>query len=284
MINITACIDGSAISGSVCEAAAWAGTRLDAPLTFLHVLEKPNAPAKEDLSGAIGLGSREHLLDELTLLDEKRAKLALEHGKHMLEDAKARAIALGATDVALKQRHGNLMEELVACEADARLFVMGRLGNDHDINAQAIGSHLESVVRAIHTPILVTVGEFVRPTNYMIAYDGSETANKAIKRISTSPLLKSMPGHIVMVDGDSEANRNTLQRAVDLLLDSGHQITGHLVDGVVLECLEQFRQHNNIDLLVMGAYGHSRIRDFFVGSNTSKMIGNSVIPVLLLRK
>ena len=42
-------------------------------------------------------------------------------------------------------------------------------------------------------------------------------------------------------------------------------------------------QDLDADLLVMGAYGHSRIREFFVGSNTTKMISKSHIPLLLLR-
>jgi nucleotide-binding universal stress UspA family protein len=33
----------------------------------------------------------------------------------------------------------------------------------------------------------------------------------------------------------------------------------------------------------MGAYGHSRIRQFLVGSNTAKMVRMSDIPILLLR-
>lgn len=38
-----------------------------------------------------------------------------------------------------------------------------------------------------------------------------------------------------------------------------------------------------IDLTIMGAYGHSRIRQFFVGSQTTRMLANSVTPLLLLR-
>ncbi len=33
----------------------------------------------------------------------------------------------------------------------------------------------------------------------------------------------------------------------------------------------------------MGAYGHSRIRQFFVGSTTSSLLRTSTTPLLLLR-
>lgn len=281
--QITACIDGSAISTAVCDTAAWASSILEAPLTFLHVLEKSLSPAKEDLSGAIGLGSREHLLDELTALDERRNKVAIEHGKHLLEDAVQRATAAGAIDVTGEQRHDQLLDALLACEESTRLFVIGRLGEDHDSNKQVIGSHIENVVRAIHTPILMATGQFSTPGNYMLAYDGSETADKAIDRIANSPLLFNLHGHVVMVGKDTSESRTRLDNACKILSNKGHQVHPHLLKGDVNSCLMDFQQGFNIELKVMGAYGHSRIREFIVGSNTTKMLSTSTVPVLILR-
>ncbi|MFS1903256.1 universal stress protein [Vibrio lentus] len=36
-------------------------------------------------------------------------------------------------------------------------------------------------------------------------------------------------------------------------------------------------------MMVMGAYGHSQLRQFFVGSNTTKVLSNSAVPLLLIR-
>ena len=85
--NVMACIDGSSSSPIVCDYAAWASVRMSAPLVFLHVLDKSEYPVKSNLSGNIGLGSRETLLKELAELDEKRGKLAMEQGRLMLEAA-----------------------------------------------------------------------------------------------------------------------------------------------------------------------------------------------------
>ncbi len=282
-VQITACVDGSAISTAVCDTAAWASNVLDAPLTFLHVLEKSRVPAQEDLSGAIGLGSREHLLAELTELDERRNKVAIEHGKHLLEDAKNRAIEAGAVNVEVEQRHDEVLQALLDREDNTRLYVIGRLGGDHDLQKQTIGSHVENVVRAIHTPILMATGKFSKPGNYMLAYDGSDTANRAIDRIANSPLLSGLPGHVVMVGNDCQQNRDRLQYACNLLIAKGHQVQSHLLQGNVIESLTDFQNRLNIELKVMGAYGHSRIRDFILGSNTTRMLATSTVPVLILR-
>lgn len=280
---VTACIDGSAISASVCDTAAWASERLNAPLKFIHVLEKPVTPGAEDLSGTIGLGSREHLLEELIALDEQRGKLAIEHGKHLLADARERASELGVERIDTEQRHGGLLETLTEYEDSTRLFIIGRQGESHYGKIQTIGSQVESVVRAIHTPILVAVDEFRAPENFLIAYDGSDTAGKAIERVAASPLLKDIEGHIITVGIDNDDNRQRLENATKILRDTGHQIETHLLQGEVTDVLENFQKSHNIQLKVMGAYGHSRIREFFLGSNTSRMIGSSPVPLLLLR-
>jgi nucleotide-binding universal stress UspA family protein len=38
-----------------------------------------------------------------------------------------------------------------------------------------------------------------------------------------------------------------------------------------------------VDLLVMGAYGHGRIRSLVVGSTTTAMVRRCKIPVLMFR-
>lgn len=280
--TITACIDGSDLSTSVVDTAVWASMTLNASLQLLHVLEKADIPVS-DRSGSIGPGSATQLLDELTELDEKRGKVAMALGKHMLEEAEQRARKAGVADVSLRQRHGDLLDALLASEAHTRLFVIGRLGEDHERHSHKLGAHLESLVRAIQTPILVSVGKFSAPQNFMLAYDGSQAADKAIAGFAKIAVPKTMGGHVVMVGPDNETNRSALSRAADTLAASGYEVDKHLQQGNIVDTLIGFREQHNIGLTIMGAYGHSRVREFFVGSNTSRMIRASTVPLLLLR-
>jgi len=286
MTKIIACIDGSITSPSVCKASAWVSAKLQAPLDLLHVLDKTEYPKPENsknLSGNIGLGSREHLLEELVKLDEKRGRLALEHGKNILQDARALAQQHGAVEVTTHQRHGGLMETLSDLQDDTRVLVLGRQGQAHENETHSLGSHLENVTRALNKPILITLPEFNTPQQFMIAYDGSETATKALEKVAESDLLKGMPAHIVMVAEDDNNHQAQLNSAVQRLTGVGFDVTAALIQGAVEPALHQYQRDNDIDLLVMGAYGHSRIRQFLVGSNTAKMVRMSDIPILLLR-
>ncbi|WP_137169976.1 universal stress protein [Marinomonas sp. FW-1] len=283
MKNVIACIDGSSLSECVTTASVWAAKQMGSPLTLMHSLEKEEARTNDDLSGSIGVGSREHLLEELIALDEKRAKLALEHGKLVLENAKEFAHQAGAKQIELLQRHGDLIESLSDVEEETRLIVIGRSGSDHTQSSHTIGSHIERVARTSHRPILITVGQFKAPKNFMIAYDGREAADNAIARIAQSPLLLGLPCHLVMAGEATEERRSKLKEAQRILEEEGFEVTATIIPGKIYPVLTQYREENQIELMAMGAYAHSKVRQFFVGSNTSKMIIESDIPLLILR-
>jgi len=283
MTNIIACIDGSVLSENVTKASVWAAKQMYCPLTLLHSLEKEAIRTDEDLSGSIGFGSREHLLDELVSLDVQRAKLALEHGKLVLENAKAFALKAGARQIELLQRHGDLVETLADLEEETRLIVIGRLGINHAMDARTIGSHIERVARTSHKPILISVDEFKAPKNFMIAYDGREAADNAIARIAQSSLLLGLPCHLVMAGEDTKERRAKLEEAQNILEEEGFEVTSVIQPGKIYPVLTQYRKDHNIELMAMGAYAHSKVRQFFVGSNTTKMIIESDIPLLILR-
>ncbi|MGI2094132.1 universal stress protein [Shewanella oncorhynchi] len=284
MTNVIACIDGSKVTLAVCDASSWAAQQLDAPVTLLHVLDKSAYPIESDLSGNIGLGTREYLLNEMVELEARRGKLALEQGKYMLQDAKIRVVEKQPSRmVATLQRHGDLVETLLEQESHARLVVMSRQGEQHQDQAQAIGSHLENVIRTLKQPILVVMDEFTAPKRFMIAYDGSVTARKALDRVVSSPLLKGLECHLVMVSDDQSLATAELALVAESLIAADFNVVTAVCQGEVQTVLEIYQLKHQIDLMVMGAYGHSRIREFFVGSNTTRMISKSHIPLLLLR-
>lgn len=286
MSKIIACIDGSPAALAVCAAAAWAQQQLDAPLQLLHVLEKSDYPAERDMSGNIGLGTREHLLEQLAELDSQRSRLMLEQGRFMLQEARQRIEAAGvaAERIECLQRHDYLVDTLQENEADIRLLVMGRQGEAHADGSGVIGSHLETVSRTLHRPLLVALDSFTPPERFLLAYDGSATANKALDMVAHSPLFKGLPCHLVMAGPSSERQREQLANAERMLTGNGFEVITACPAGedVVAGLLDHIDRHA-IGTLVMGAWGHSRIRQFLVGSTTQALLHRSPVPLLLLR-
>lgn len=283
MNKVFACIGAMQSSAAVCDSGSWASKRLDAPLVLLHVLDRSDNVTEVDLSGNIGLGSREHLLDELATLDEKRGRLAIEAGKAMLDAAAERARNSGVEAPAQMQRHGNLAESLGELEADIRLLVLGLHSTHSHSPGMPVGSHVESVIRTMHRPILVIPGEFQEPRSLMLAFDGSATTLKGVDMLAASPLFRGLPCHLVMVGADTAEHRAALDGARKTLEGAGFDVTAVLKNGDVEPVLHAYQAENGIDLMVMGAYGHSRIRQLLVGSTTRNMLNNTRSPLLLLR-
>jgi nucleotide-binding universal stress UspA family protein len=56
-----------------------------------------------------------------------------------------------------------------------------------------------------------------------------------------------------------------------------------LKEGNPEEVITSVAREGNHDLIVMGAYGHTRIRELILGSVTTLVLRKSTIPVLLSR-
>ncbi|MGU2854444.1 universal stress protein [Acinetobacter baumannii] len=283
MSKIIACIDGSLVTNTVCDYAAWFSDKLNSPIKLLHVIDKPKAKAPQDLSGAIGLGSRETLLKELVELEERKGKIELEHGQILLREAKNYLLEKFSIDAQSFQRHGSVLETIMGMEDDIRVLVMGKHGNETEHDSSKIGTHIENVVRALHKPVLITSAPFSPPKSFLIAFDGSQTARKCVERIASSPLLKGLAVHLVYVGNPNSEMQNQLSWAKEQLESQGFNTTSNTLDGEVDKAIINYAEQHQIDLIVVGAYGHSKIRQFFIGSTTTKVITSANKPVLLLR-
>ncbi|MDP7752369.1 MULTISPECIES: universal stress protein [Gammaproteobacteria] len=281
--KVLACIDASPYAEAVCDYAAWAAKRLNVAMSVIHVLDKAAKAVTTDLSGSIGLGSQEALLAQLAELDEKHGKLALESGRIMLDAAKARAEAAGVISVDERLRHGELVETLAELEEETRLLVLGKRGFSSADAHGHIGLHVERVIRTLHKPILLTQQIYTEPKSIMLAYDGSATALKGLEMLAASPLGKGLPVHLVMAGANTAATEAQMDSAATILRNAGFDTAVAIVGGEPETVLHQYQQQHNIDLLVMGAYGHSRIRQFIVGSTTTAMISRAKCSLLILR-
>lgn len=281
MTNIFACIDGSPAMTAVCDAAAWAATNTGVPVTLLHVLEKNAFAGQAALSGNIGLGSREQLLKELAELDHRRNRLAQEQGRMLLESGKEYLVGLGMSEVDTLQRHGQLVETTQELSSGMRMLIMGKQGMTHV--HELIGSHLENVIRSLTNPIMVVQPGFQAPSRFLFAYDASPTAKKVLELIASSPLLKGLECELVMVGEPGDEHTRQQAEAKQVLKSAGIKVTTRLLQGDVVPVICQHATEVGCDLIVMGAYGHSRIRQFIVGSTTTGILKTSHTSLLLLR-
>lgn len=283
MNNVLACIDASAYAIGVCDLAAWASKRLALPIELLHVVQRKDAVAeRRDLSGAIGLGVKTDLLEELTRLEAADARLQVERGRVLLATAEERLRASGVKDIRLLHRHGGIVETILEREAEARVVIIGKRGASHEFATDHIGSKIERVVRASTKPVLIASRAVEEPRAVVFAYDASPAAGRALERLENSPLFEEMPVHIVMAGAQSDERRRQVDAAAAQLAD-GHKVSTVLQAGKAEEIIADIVAQTPGAMLVMGAYGHSPLRKLIVGSTTTAMIRTVHVPVLLVR-
>ena len=283
--TVYACIDGLATTHAVVDGAFWAAERLQAPMALLHALERPEPmPPVGDYSGVIGMGAQDVLLQRLNTLDEERSHVAQEAARRMLAEAQTRVDQARIPALRVLLRHGELTDVLLEHEDGARLFVLGRQHRATAARKLRLDHRVESVIRSMRQPVMVmTTPDFVAPAGFVVAFDGSATARRAVEAVARSPLLCGMPGLLAMAGEPTPEMLQQLQNAQAQLEQAGFAIDTQVVPGLPEEALPALLQARGNVLLVLGAYGHSRIRQLIVGSTTTALLRLCSVPMVVLR-
>jgi nucleotide-binding universal stress UspA family protein len=131
--------------------------------------------------------------------------------------------------------------------------------------------------------LVATVEAFAAPQRVVVAFDGSPGARKALARLARHPLVVGLPVLVAMVALDTPLARQQLKEAQSALQAAGVKAETELVAGVPQQALPELVRREAPALLVMGAFGHSRLRQWLLGSTTTTLLRLSDVPVLILR-
>lgn len=282
--KVLACVDRSHFADTIADAAAWAASRMNAPLEFLHILDRhPEIGSGEDHSGAIGFDAQEHLLQALSDKDAAKTKAMREEGRLFLNRLRERAIAAGVPAPDTRQRYGHLEESLAEQEAGVRLFVLGRRGESAETTQRDLGRNVESVVRALHKPILTVTENFKAPASFMVAFDGGEVTKRGVEMVARSPLLKGIHCHLLMSGKADSEGPKKIEWARKALAEAGFEVETEIALGDAETVIHRSIKERNIDLLLMGAFNHSSLKSLLFGSRTTEILRSATVPTLLLR-
>jgi nucleotide-binding universal stress UspA family protein len=144
---------------------------------------------------------------------------------------------------------------------------------------------VERVVRKSIKPCLITPLEFRPIQSILAAYDGSQHANHAL--YVAFDLTKALKAKLTLlaVEGthDEEEKSWALKEGMELASKQGVTATPLALHGAPEEKILEVAVNQKCRLVVMGAYGHTRLRELALGSVTSHVIRKSPVPVLLTR-
>ena len=162
----------------------------------------------------------------------------------------------------------------------ADLIVMNRPNGE---NEGPMAATLDAAIFDTGRPVLVvpakapaTLGERI-----VVAWNGSAQSARAVG--AALPLL-ARAQEVTVLTGDGAAAKVPGARLLPCLARHGiraqHESFAAAHGHIGKALLEQLTQRR-ADLLVMGAYGHSRLREMILGGATREVLAHCQIPVLM---
>jgi nucleotide-binding universal stress UspA family protein len=158
-------------------------------------------------------------------------------------------------------------------------------------SSDEILSLMQALVQAVlfesGRPVVVVPKDWSAPLNLenvLVAWDGSAKAARAIG--DALPFLRRA-GRVELVSISGDPDQTKMIAAADIAPHLSRHCRAlsavdlPAVDGDVGAVLRAHAKNTHASMIVMGAYGHSRIRQFFLGGVTSSMLTDPPVPVLM---
>lgn len=175
----------------------------------------------------------------------------------------------------------------VICEqaAQADLVVVGQHGQHGAITGGLLGSTAEQIVRRATRPVLVCPTCFHPIERPLVAYDGSRSAATALHVGADVAGQLGVELAVAIIRDDeqmTEVAAHEAERSAREYL-AGTRFTVSIVEGYAEQEIVALGASGTFDLIVMGAFGRSRIRELIVGSTTEYVMRKADVPVMLVR-
>jgi len=161
------------------------------------------------------------------------------------------------------------------------LLVIGMRGEFAKWKKNLVGATLDAVMRQWSKSILVTSREFKSIGSILFAYDGSERSNKALQLVGLFATQLSAPVTVLSVHDKEMFRSKLLEEAQSYLKPYKAQVDLVGVSGNPEKEIIRVTGERHCDLMIMGAFGHSRIREAILGSTTEQVVRKADVPVLL---
>lgn len=246
--------------------AADLARRFEATLTGVAARKLPHPGPAADIASA------------QSSYDEERAKLAeeLARARDIFEDEAGGDIRTG-----WREAEDEAEAFLVRQARGADLVVVGREAGRPGAEDMAVDPGL--VLMEAGRPVLVVPPgvERLQAARIVVAWKDAPEARRAVS--AALPFIRRADQVHVAAAG-SEARFEGAEEVSELLARHGAHVTTHLWNAPVRETADEilrFAKRQDADLVVMGGYGHSRMREWLFGGVTRTMLRTSPLCCLM---
>ncbi|MBN2411888.1 universal stress protein [candidate division KSB1 bacterium] len=212
--------------------------------------------------------------ESIRLLEEKCIKV-LEKCNQILEKEKL--------DFEVEKMVSSPVNAIIERSQISDLVIMGKCGEFSRWERTQLGATVETVSRLIRKPVIITDKKHSPIQKILFGYDGSANANQAMLFVGHLGEKLNAAITVLTITDDQELGEHYLKEAEKYLKSYKVKIEFVLLPGTPDKEIIKYAENNNINLVAIGAYGHSRIREALLGSNTDYVLRYSPCHVLLAK-
>lgn len=265
-------LDGSSHAEAAIEYACQIALNHNATITGVAIIDQPGIQSS---SGPVPIGGAHYdvkLEDQMLEETQAKAKAILDGFARICDERKINAILHADT--------GSPVSELIEESKFHDFIVIGkRTSFEYDAN-ETYGT-LERVLKNGLIPVLAVSDSVREIKNVLVAYDNSIPASKAVHMFLLLGIWGACDITLLTVNNDAAAAQELLGNLGGFFESYGIKPTLATRNGHPDTVVKSYIAENDIDMLVMGAYGRKSVREFFVGSVTYHLIHETEIPLFL---
>lgn len=271
-------IDGSTYSESVLRYGKYLAEKFEAVLRVLTVVDI----RLFDWSMATGADSFVPLMPSADFQAESQ-KMQDEKADKVIEKA-ASILRQTALKFELSKTSGIPVDEICHYAMENDMVVLGIRGEYERWSNKFLGATVESVTRQVSKPTMLVDKAFTPVERIHCGYDGSSSANKALQLAAYLAKIMQITMQVIAVFDSQEERTQVLDEAERYLVPYEVEFNLRHETGDATEVIVNAQNNSPVPaLVVIGSYGHSRLREAIIGSTTVGVMRKAKKPILLAK-
>lgn len=271
-------VDGSAYTESVLNYGIFLAQKFNA---FLRVITIVDIRTYE---WTLNVGSEGYMpVIPATIYQDESHKFLTRRADGLMEKI---SVHLQESNIKFESQRldGSPVEVICDLGKQVDLIILGARGDYAKWDVKILGATIESVSRQCQTPLMVVDKSYKEIKNVITAYDSSDYSYKALKLAAHFADNLQLPIEVLTVSNDDEFRTQCLNESKKYLepfqVEAQYRHEAGQAADVIVEATKNVPE---CSLLVMGSYGHSRIREAILGSTTVEVMRNAVKPILMAK-
>ena len=265
-------LDGSAYAQAAIEYACQLALHHNATITGVAIIDQPGIQLS---SGPVPVGAAHYDVqreDQQLEETEAKAKAILDDFARICDDRQINAVLHADT--------GSPFSEIIEESKFHDFIVIGKR-TFFEYSANETYGTLERILKNGLTPVLAVPDSVREIKKVLVAYDNSVPASKAVHMFLLLNIWNACDITLLTVNDDAETAQGLLGTLGEFFESYGIKPNLATRSGHPDTAVKSYIAENDIDMLVMGAYGRKSVREFFVGSVTQHLIQETTIPLFL---